>query len=315
MAMILGWLLCAAMAAEAVQLVRLAGAAGTASPSPWRRALARLAADRVAMAALFALAALAAIAVLAPLLAPYDPSAQPDIVALKNLPPSLEHPFGTDFASRDVFSRVLYGSRISLAVAALAVLVSTIIGTTYGAVAGFYGGRLDGAMMRVIDAALSVPRILLLIAVIAIAERVSVPVLVLLIGLTGWFGTSRLVRAQVLSLREQEMTVAARALGARDREILWRHLAPNLLSTVIVAATLALGNVVILEAALGYLGIGVRPPTPTWGNIIQEGSEQIASLWWMSVFPGLAIVCTVLAINTFGDALRDALDPRTANAR
>ena len=315
MATVLGWLLCAAVAVEAVLLVRRAGAAGTASASPWRRALARLAADPVAMAALFVLAALAAIAVLAPVVAPYDPSAQPDIVGLKNLPPSLAHPFGTDFASRDVFSRVLYGSRISLAVATLAVLVSTIIGTAYGAVAGFYGGRLDGAMMRLIDAALSVPRILLLIAVIAIAEQVSIPVLVLLIGLTGWFGTSRLVRGQVLSLREQEMTVAARALGARDREILWRHLLPNLLSTVIVSATLALGNVVILEAALGYLGIGVRPPTPTWGNIIQEGSEQIASLWWMSVFPGLAIVLTVLAINTFGDALRDALDPRTANAR
>jgi peptide/nickel transport system permease protein len=182
-------------------------------------------------------------------------------------------------------------------------------------VAGFYGGRIDAVMMRLTDAAMSVPRILLLIAVIAVAQSVSLPALILLIGLTGWFGTSRLVRAQVLALREQDFAVAARALGARDREILWRHLMPNVASTVIVAGTLALGHVVYLEAALSFLGIGVRPPTPSWGNIIQEGSENITAFWWMSLFPGIAIVITCLAVNVFGDGLRDAFDPRQVEDR
>jgi peptide/nickel transport system permease protein len=307
---LIAWVTCLAAAALAVGAVTRAGRAGGAGASPWRRALARLASDRGAMLALFVLVALAAIALLAPWLTRWDPSAQPDIILQKNLPPSIDHLFGTDFASRDVLSRVLSGARISLSVASLAVIVSMVVGTTYGAVAGFYGGRLDGAMMRVLDAAMSVPRILMLIAAIAIAGRISLPVLIVLLGLTGWFGTSRLVRAQVLALREQDLTLAARALGARDREILARHILPNILSTVIIAATLSLGNVILLEAALGYLGIGVRPPTPSWGNIIQEGSEQIANLWWMSVFPGIAIVTTVLAVNAFGDSLRDALDPR-----
>jgi peptide/nickel transport system permease protein len=304
------WAACFAVAAFAVWAVTRAGAAHGPGAGPWRRMLAQLAADRTAQVALFILVALFALAIVAPLLTQYDPTAQPDIIALKNLPPSLAHPFGTDFGSRDVLSRVLYGARISLSVALLAVLVSTILGTGYGAIAGFYGGRVDGVMMRVLDAALSLPRILLLIVVLALAETVSLPALVLLIGLTGWFGTSRLVRAHVLALREQEFAIAARALGARDREILWRHLLPNVLSTVVVAATLALGNVVILEAALGYLGIGVSPPTPSWGNIIHDGAEQIASQWWMSVCPGLAIVLTVFAVNALGDSLRDALDPR-----
>jgi peptide/nickel transport system permease protein len=250
------------------------------------------------------------VAVLAPWLAPYDPTAQLDIVALKNLAPSVAHPFGTDFASRDVFSRVLYGARVSLSVALLAIAVSTSVGTTFGAVAGYYGGRIDDVMMRLIDAALSVPRILLLIAVLVLWGEVSLPMLVLMLGLTGWFGVSRLVRAQVLALREQEMVLAARALGARDRDILRRHLLPHVLSPVIVAATLGIANVILIEAGLSYLGIGVRPPTPSWGNIIFDGREQIGSLWWVSTFPGLAIVLTVLAVNLVGDGLRDALDPR-----
>ena len=311
----LGWLLCLTAAVFAVAAVRRGGRNAGAGTSPSRRALARLADDRTAMAALFVLAALATMAVLAPMIAPWAPNAQPDPVLLKNLPPSLSHPFGTDFASRDVFSRVLYGGRISLAVAALAVLLSTVVGTAYGAIAGFYGGRLDGLMMRGLDAALAVPRLLLVMAVVAIAQAVTVPALVLLLGLTGWFGTSRMVRAHVLTLREQDLTTAARALGARDREILWRHLLPNVLSTLIVAATLSLGNVIILEASLSYLGIGIRPPTPSWGNIIEEGSSQLATVWWMALFPGIAIVATVLAINTLGDALRDALDPRTVDVR
>jgi len=309
--MLVGWFACISAGVFAVLGVR--SAARREGGGPWRRPAARLSDDPIAMTALFALTVLAAMAVFAPMLTSYAPDAPLDPVRAHLLPPSGEHYFGTDFASRDVFSRVLYGGRISLSVALLAVLLSTVLGTAYGAIAGFYGGRLDSAMMRALDAALSVPRILLVMAVVAIAPRITVPVLILLIGGTGWFGTSRLVRGQVLSLREQDLTTAARALGARDREILWRHLLPNVSSSVIVAATLSLGNVIILEAALSYLSIGIRPPTPSWGNIIEEGASQLFSTWWLGLFPGLAIVVTVLAINTLGDALRDALDPRTAS--
>jgi peptide/nickel transport system permease protein len=165
-------------------------------------------------------------------------------------------------------------------------------------------------MMRVIDALLSIPRILMLLAIFALWGRVSLGALVLILGLTGWFATSRLVRAQVLSLKTEEMVVAARALGARHRRIVWRHILPGVTSTVVVAATLGIGNVIILEAGLSFLGVGVQPPTASWGNIISDGASNVAGLWWMSLFPGLAIVLTVMAFNIIGDALRDALDPR-----
>lgn len=281
-----------------------------AATGPWRGALARLAGGRAARLALLVIVALLLLAALAPWLAPYSPVAQPDIVALRNLPPSAAHLFGTDFASRDVLSRVMYGARVSLSVALLAVAVSITLGTGYGAVAGYAGGRTDAIMMRLIDAALSIPRLLLLIAILALWDGVGVPVLILLLGLTGWFGVSRLVRAEVLSLRDTDMITAARALGARDGEILRRHVLPSVLSPVIVAATLGVANVILLEAGLSFLGIGVRPPAPSWGSIIQDGADAIGSLWWLSLFPGVAIVVTVMAFNALGDRLRDALDPR-----
>ena len=306
----LAWLACLALAVLAARAVARAGGSGRAAgASPARRALARLAGDRASMLALSALVALVAMAILAPALSPYDPAAQPDPIALKDLGPTLAHPLGTDFASRDVLSRLLFGARITLAVSVLAVLLSTLLGTAYGAIAGFYGGRLDGLMMRALDAAMSVPRILVLIAVIAVLQQVSILTLIVLIGVTGWYPTSRLVRAQVLALREQDLTVAARALGARDREILWRHLLPNVISTVVVAGTLSLGSVIYLEAALGYLAIGVRPPTPSWGNMIYDGASQLGTDWWLVLFPGLAILFTTMAVNTLGDGLRDAFDP------
>jgi peptide/nickel transport system permease protein len=209
-----------------------------------------------------------------------------------------------------VLSRLLFGARITLAVAVLAVLLSSLLGTAYGAIAGFYGGRLDGIMMRALDTAMSVPRILVLIAVVAMVHQVSLFTLIVLIGVTGWFSTSRLVRAQVLALREHDLTTAARALGATDRRILWRHLLPNALSTVLVASTLSLGSVIYLEAALGYLGIGVQMPTPSWGNMIQDGASQIGEGWWLVLLPGLAIIMATIAVNTLGDSLRDAFDPR-----
>lgn len=280
------------------------------SGGPWGAALARLRRDRGGMLALRFLLFLALVALLAHRLAPYHPDVPRDITALASKPPSPAHPFGTDIYSRDVLSRVVHGARISLSVASLAVLLSMTVGTAYGSIAGYAGGRADAVMMRIIDALLSIPRILVLLAIFALWGRVSLGALVLILGLTGWFTTSRLVRAQVLSLKTEEMVVAARALGARNRRILWRHILPSVTSTIVVAATLGIGNVIILEAGLSFLGVGVQAPTASWGNIIADGSRYVAGMWWMSLFPGLAIMVTVMAFNIVGDALRDALDPR-----
>lgn len=285
----------------------LAGSsAGGGVAQAWRR----LKRQRRAQLAIGTIAVLAAAALLAPLIAPYDPAAQLDIVGMRLRAPSLAHPFGTDQFSRDVLSRVLFGARVSLGVAALAVLLSTTIGTLYGALAAMRGGIVDMLLMRVLDALVATPRVLLLLAVVALWGQVSLPLLVVLLGATGWYVVSRLVRAEVLSLRERDFVVAARAMGASPGRLLRVHLLPNVLSPVVVAATLDVGDVIALEAGLSYLGLGVQPPLASWGNIIQDGSHVLATGWWVSVFPGLAVVVTVLAFNTLGDALRDALDPR-----
>lgn len=277
---------------------------------PWRLAAARLRADRGAMIALGVIGVIYLVAILAPLLAPYDPTRQLDILALKNQPPSHAHPFGTDPYGRDVLSRVIFGSRLSLGIAFIAVFFAMTVGTAYGAAAAWTGGRVDALMMRINDAMLSIPRVLLLIAVLSLWGQIPVPALAALLGLTGWFTVSRIVRAEVLALRNRDFVLSARALGAGDARILVRHVLPNILSPVLVAATLGIGNVIALEAGLSYLGIGVRPPSPSWGNIIHDGGDQVAALWWISLFPGLAIVTTVMAFNALGDGLRDALDPR-----
>lgn len=249
-------------------------------------------------------------AAIAPQIAPYPPAIQLDIVGMKNRPPGLAHPFGTDSFSRDVLSRVLYGARISLSVATLAVLLSATVGLVYGLTAGFFGGRVDNALMRALDALLAIPRVLLLIAILALWSPVPLPGLILLLGATGWFGVSRLVRAEVLSVKQREFVVAARALGASDGRIVLTHLLPNVIAPVVVAATLGIANVIVLEAGLSYLGIGAREPTASWGSIMEGGSEDVATAWWVVLFPGLAILVTVLAFNALGDALRDAIDPR-----
>lgn len=256
------------------------------------------------------LAALVLVALFAPFLAPYDPLTQPDIVGMKDLAPSLAHPFGTDPFSRDVLSRAMYGTRISLSVAALATLITVTVGTAYGAVAGYVGGALDTILMRIVDALLAIPRVLLLITVVALWHSLPLWLLVTVLGVTGWFGLSRLVRAQVLALRGQEYVVAAQSLGASGVRVLMRHILPNVLPTVIVAAALGVGQVIVLEAGLSYLGLGVQPPAASWGSIIQDGADQIGTLWWISLFPGLLIVITAIACNSLGDALRSAIDPR-----
>jgi peptide/nickel transport system permease protein len=249
-------------------------------------------------------------AVIGPWLLP-DPLAQPDILA-GSLPPGLGHPFGTDQLNRDILSRVVTGARISLSVALLAVALSMTLGAAVGLVSGYLGGVVDAALMRLVDGALAIPRLFILLMVLAVWERVPVLALILLIGATGWFATSRIVRAEVLRLREETYVRAAEALGARRRRIIFRHLLPNVVGPLLVTATLAVGDVILLEAGLSFLGLGIQPPMPSWGGMILDSKEVLVSAPWAGIFPGLAIVITVLSANLFGDALRDAVDPRSA---
>lgn len=267
--------------------------------------------QRRAQAGLLLVGVLCAGALLAPLLAPYDPIAQLDLDQRQLTPPSLEHPFGTDLLSRDLLSRVLFGARISLAIAFLSVLVSITVGTLVGLAAGFTGRTADALLMRAVDAALAIPRIFLLLVILALWGNVGVPTLILILGLTSWFDTSRMVRAEVLSLKQREFVVAARALGVGVPRLLLRHVLPNVAAPVIVAATLGMGQIVLVEAGLSFLGIGVRKPTPSWGVMIAESQDLMVTAWWTVAFPGLAIVVTVIAFSLLGDALQTALDPRT----
>ncbi len=246
--------------------------------------------------------------VLAPLALP-DPFAQPDIVGGATAP-SLLHPFGTDQLSRDVLARVASGARISLSVAGVAVALSITLGALVGLLAGFAGGLLDTLLMRAVDAAMAVPRLFVLLLLVAAWERMPLVALMITIGATGWLGTSRLVRAEVLRLKHAEFVHSAQALGARGWRIMLRHLLPNTLGPLLVAATLGVGDVILLEAGLSFLGMGVRPPTPSWGGMILDGKDVLTAAPWVSIFPGLAIIATVLAVNLFGDALRAATDPR-----
>jgi peptide/nickel transport system permease protein len=240
-----------------------------------------------------------------------DPLAQPDILA-GSLPPELGHPFGTDQLNRDVLARVVAGARVSLSVALLAVGLSVTIGAAVGLVSGYWGGVVDAGLMRLVDGALAIPRLFILLLVLATMDRVPLPALIVLIGATGWFATSRLVRAEVLRIREETYVRAAEALGARRRHIILRHLLPNTMGPLLVAATLGVGDVILLEAGLSFLGLGVQPPTPSWGSMVLDSKEVLVSAPWASIFPGLAIVITVLSANLVGDALRETLDPRSA---
>jgi peptide/nickel transport system permease protein len=269
------------------------------------------------MAGVAMLTLLGLIALGAQYVAPYDPIAQPDIVGLKNLPPSLAHPFGTDHLSRDVLSRVIFGSRVSLSIAFLSVIVAATVGTAYGAIAGYGGGLLDAIMMRLVDAFLAIPRVLLLIAVATLWKGLGLIGLILLLGLTGWFAVSRLVRTMVLSAREDEFVTAARALGASNGRILAQYILPHVISPVLVAATLGIGNVIVIEAGLTYLGMGVQPPNASWGSIFQDGMTgvQFQSAWWVSVSAGIALIITVLSVNLVADGLREAMNARQLPAR
>jgi peptide/nickel transport system permease protein len=253
----------------------------------------------------FSLAAAAA-----PWVAPYDPAAQPGIVTLQNARPSLAHPLGTDVYSSDIWSRLVYGGRVSLGIGLLATLVAMTVGVAVGAVAGYARGWVDAGLMRLVDVGLAVPRIFVLLLAVAFWDRIPLATLVLIIGLTGWFATSRLVRAEALSLRERPFVDAARALGASPIRVVARHLLPAAAAPIIVSAALSVGNVMLLESGLSFLGFGVQPPTPSWGTMVADGQGQLAIAPWTSFFPGLTIALVVMSWNAVGDALRDALDPR-----
>lgn len=277
--------------------------------SQWRIASRHFKKSKIALSGLVILVLMYAIALLAPLLAPYDPIAQTDIVATSFMAPNGEHWLGTDRFGRDILSRILYGARISLAIGFIATLISVTLGTMLGAIAGYFGGKIDAVLMRFTDMVLAFPRLVLLIMIVALFQP-SILVIIVVLGLTQWPGTSRIVRGDVLSLREREYIQAAHALGMGKARIIFRHLIPNVLAPVIVTATLGIGNTIVMEAGLSFLGLGVQAPTPSWGSMVSEGRDSLLNAWWVATFPGLTIVMTVLAFNLVGDGLRDALDPR-----
>jgi peptide/nickel transport system permease protein len=246
-------------------------------------------------------------ALFAPWLSPYDPGQINIKKILQN--PSAEHIFGTDQLGRDVFSRMLGGSRISLLVGFVAVGIASLIGVFLGALAGYYGRWVDNLIMRFVDIMLCFPTFFLILAVIALLEP-NIWNIMIIIGITGWMSVARLVRAEFLSLKERDYAVAEKALGARDFRIIFLHILPNALAPVLVAATLGVAGAILTESALSFLGIGVQPPTPSWGNILTAGKDNIQIAWWLSLYPGLAILITVLGYTLLGEGIRDAIDPR-----
>jgi peptide/nickel transport system permease protein len=247
------------------------------------------------------------LSVFAPWISPYDPGA----INLQTVlsPPSAAHPLGTDQLGRDVLSRMIWGSQISLKVGFVSTGIAILIGMVLGAVAGYYGRWVDTLIMRAVDIMLCFPTFFLILAVIAFLEP-SIWNIMIIIGLTGWMGITRLVRADFISLKERDFVQAARAIGASDFRIIFNHLLPNAMASLLVAATFGIAGAILTESALSFLGIGVQPPTPSWGNILTDGKDNIDIAWWLSLYPGTAILLTVLGYNLLGEGIRDTLDPR-----
>jgi peptide/nickel transport system permease protein len=274
---------------------------------PWAEFWRRFKKNKLAVAGGIVVILLFAISFLAPYISPYDPAAI-DVTARLQAP-SKAHPFGTDQLGRDILSRMIWGSRISLKVGFVAVGIATAIGIILGALSGYYGGWVDSVIMRFVDLMLCFPAFFLILAVIAILEP-SIWNIMIVIGVTGWMGVARLVRAEFLTLKGRDFVQAARAMGANDGRIIFGHILPNALAPVLVSATLGVAGAILTESALSFLGIGVQPPTPSWGNILTEGKDNISIAWWLSMYPGLAILVTVLGYNLLGEGIRDSLDPR-----
>lgn len=263
--------------------------------------------NRLALFGLIIVITLFAVAVFAPFISPYNYKN----IDVRNIlmPPSSTHFFGTDDLGRDVYSRMIWGARISLAVGFVSVGISSLIGITLGAFAGYYGKYTDMIIMRFVDIMLCIPGFFLILAVIAFLGP-NIFNIMIIIGLTSWMGVARLVRAEFLSLKEREFVLAAKASGASDFRIIFIHILPNALAPVFISAVLGVAAAVLLESSLSFLGLGIQPPTPSWGNILTDGKSNIEIAWWLSVFPGLGILITVLGYNLLGEGLRDALDPK-----
>jgi len=263
--------------------------------------------NRFALIALIFILAMIAFALLAPVIARYNPESTDSRSVLTA--PSKDHIFGTDRLGRDIFSRIVYGSRISLSIGFIAVGIAVLIGIFFGSIAGYYGGRIDSVLMRFVDLMLCFPTIFLILAVIALLEP-SITNIMVVIGATSWMGIARLVRAAILTLKERDYVAASKVMGAHDAWIILRHLIPNAIGPVLVSATLGVGGAILIESALSFLGIGVQPPTPSWGNILMDGKSTLGVAWWLTIYPGLFILFTVLSYNILGEALRDYLEPR-----
>jgi peptide/nickel transport system permease protein len=263
--------------------------------------------NKLAVAAAYFILLIFLAALFAPAIASQDPAFTDSKSVLT--PPSDEHIFGTDRLGRDIFARIIYGSRISLSIGFVAVGIAVLIGIIFGAASGYYGGKLDMILMRFVDLMLCFPTIFLILAVIALLEP-SIFNIMVIIGATSWMGVARLVRAQVLTLKERDFIAASKVMGASDSWIIFKHLIPNAIGPVLVSATLGVGNAILTESALSFLGIGVQPPTPSWGNILMDGRSTLGVAWWLTIFPGLFILFTVLSYNVVGETLRDIMEPR-----
>jgi peptide/nickel transport system permease protein len=278
------------------------------APGVWVLAWRRFRRHKAGLVALVVLILEALVALAAPVLIPRELAIDPNPLNILQSP-SGEHWLGTDEVGRDIFARLIYASRISLSIGFLAVVVAIIVGTSIGALAGYFGGWFDNALMRVTDAMLSVPALFFLI-VLSVTLGPSVRTMIIVIGLLSWMELARIIRANVLSLKRREFVEAAQTMGARSERIIRRHILPNTLAPIVVAATLGVGNALLTEASVSYLGLGVQPPQPSWGNMLYNAQSYFFNAPWITLYPGIMILITVLCINFVGDGLRDALDPR-----
>ncbi len=284
------------------------------SKSPWGVALRRFRANTLAVMSIYVIGILYVAALLTPLLAPYDPSAIENVLQTRYLSPSGAHLFGTDEFGRDLFTRALYGARVSLSVGLLAMLLSKVIGTSYGAVAAYFGGIVDATLMRLVDVIIAFPTFYLMLMLVGVFEA-NILLIVLILGFTSWPGTARYIRGEILSLKEQEFAESARAIGLPPRLVIIRHLIPSALSPVLVSAALSVAGMIGAEAGLSFLGLGIRPPTPSWGNMVSGGQDALLVAWWVAFFPGALLALTLVSFSLFADGIRDALDPKVLMRR
>ncbi len=282
--------------------------------SPWQVAGRRFRENRLAVASVYVIVVLYVAALLTPLLAPYDPSAIEDVLQNRYLAPSVTHIFGTDEFGRDLFTRALYGARVSLSIGLLAMLLSKTIGTTYGAVAAYFGGAVDAVLMRLVDVVIAFPTFYLMLMLVGVFEA-NIMLIVLILAFTSWPGTARYIRGEILTLKEQGFAESARAIGLPPHLIIIRHLIPSALSPVLVSAALAVAGMIGAEAGLSFLGLGIRPPTPSWGNMVSSGQDAMLVAWWVAFFPGALLALTLVSFGLLADGIRDALDPKVLMRR